>query len=188
MNRQSHAGLTYRWIVLSICCLSFSCPTSIAQTVEGGWQGVLGGNLPLVFHLAAGGAGTVDSPSQNAFGMPMKYTLSASHINASIPSVGATYAGTVNGNQMTGTFTQRGQDFPLALSKASASQGSADSKNFQGTWTGTLGGNLPLVFHIAAGGVGTADSSSQNATNMPLKYTNTDTQHGQNIPLTLTKQ
>jgi hypothetical protein len=154
--------------------------SSLGSTgLQGDWKGTLatpGGNLPLVFHLSASGVGTADSPSQNAFGMPLLYSLNATKPTISIPSVGASYAPTVNGNQMSGTFSQNGGSLQLTLTKDSPGTSStpATTNGVQGDWQGTLatpGGSLPLVFHFGNGGNGTADDLAHSVNGIPLQYT-----------------
>jgi hypothetical protein len=95
-----------------------SGPTAAAGIV-GNWKGVLtgaAGKLTLIFHIAEDGAGTVDSVSQGAFGLPMQYSMNGNRIKMVVPSVGAVYAATVTGNRMTGLFSQGG-DLPLQLDR-----------------------------------------------------------------------
>jgi len=97
---------------------SSSTSGSASSGVQGDWLGTLQQwNLAITMHLAAGGTGTADGPSQNAFGMPLQYSVSGNKVNLSIPSVGATFSATVSGSQMNGTFSQNGQNVPLTLTK-----------------------------------------------------------------------
>jgi len=86
--------------------------------IQGDWRGTLQQwNLLVVLHLNAGGVGTADSPRQNAFGMPLQYTVTGNRLHLAIPSVGAIYYATVNGSQISGTFAQNGQNLPLMVTK-----------------------------------------------------------------------
>jgi hypothetical protein len=161
-----------------------------SNAVEDKWQGTLSmpqGSLAVVFHLAAGGVGVADSPNQNVFGMPLQHSLTGNHINISVPSVGASYVATVNGNQMSGTFSQNGGNFPLTLTKANSAQTATPpaSNGLQGDWQGVLvmlGGNLPLVFHLGAGGSGTADDLLHGVTGMALHYSSSGNKVNVSIP------
>jgi hypothetical protein len=163
-------------VVLSLLCMSCF---AISQSVQGDWSGTLNGNLPLVFHLDGSGGGTVDSPTQNFTGQ-LQYSTTGNQITITVAQVGGTYAGTVNGNQMNGTWSQNGQKASLALTKGgnttqggTASNGGAST--VQGDWSGTLNGNLPLVFHLDGSGGGTVDSPAQHFTGQ-LQYSTTGNQ------------
>jgi len=67
--------------------------------------------------MGAGGNGSLDDLFHQALGIPLQYSVNGNHINISIPSVGASYAATVSGNQITGTFSQNGGNFPLVIIK-----------------------------------------------------------------------
>jgi hypothetical protein len=143
-----------------------------SQTLQGDWRGTLSSppsvNLPLVFHLDAAGAGTVESSAQR-FTAPLQYSVNGNKITITVPSISASYAATVNGNQMSGTWSQNGGTMPLALTKA----GAPSPSGVQGDWHGTLSSppsvNLPLVFHLGAVGTGTVDSTAQKFS-APLQY------------------
>ena len=90
-----------------------------SQALQGDWQGTLSapnGNLPTVFHLGAGGNGTLESTSQH-FTAQLRYSSDGSQITITVPSINGTCAATVNGNQMSGTWTQNGQSLPLTVTK-----------------------------------------------------------------------
>jgi hypothetical protein len=87
--------------------------------LQGDWQGTLAapnGNLPLVFHLGSAGGGTVDSPAQQ-FSAPLQYSATGNKVTITVASIRGSYAATVNGNQMSGTWTQNDQDAPLTVTK-----------------------------------------------------------------------
>jgi hypothetical protein len=166
-NRASALG----FLLLTLAGIAHS------QTLQGDWQGTLSapnGNLPLVFHLGSLGSGTVDSPAQQ-FSAPLQYSVSGNKVTITVPSVSGTYAATVNGNQMSGTWTQNGQNAPLTLTKGgapAANGGGGNTTGLQGDWKGTLSapnGNLPLVFHLDSTGGGTVDSPAQQFS-APLQY------------------
>jgi CubicO group peptidase (beta-lactamase class C family) len=96
-----------------------------AQQAEGYWTGTLVvGNTELAIGVGierqADGslAGTLDSPSQGAFGIPLA-DLSAEDgtLAFTVPSIGASYAGEWDARegQWNGTFAQGGMQLPLAL-------------------------------------------------------------------------
>ncbi len=87
-----------------------------AQT--GTWSGELdvqGVKLPLVFHLDDSNP-TLDSPAQRAKGIPIQVTrIAPDSISVAIPAVMGAFNGKVDGEQIVGTFVQRGMEFPLVL-------------------------------------------------------------------------
>lgn len=91
---------------------------SIGYSQTGVWSGdieVQGMKLPLVFHLDESNP-TIDSPAQGAKGIPIQVTRTESDsISIKIPSIGATYNGKYNGNEIRGIFSQRGLNLPLVL-------------------------------------------------------------------------
>ena len=99
---------------------------SFAQNIEGDWYGLLkvpGPSLTVVLHLKKGDTGytgTMDSPDQNAMGMPMdKVEFSNPRLVISAVRMGMRYEGVYNAdsNKISGVFHQGGLQFPLSLSK-----------------------------------------------------------------------
>lgn len=95
-----------------------------AQDIEGQWNGLLkvqGIQLRLVFHVTKSGEGytsTMDSPDQGAMGMPVTTTTyQPPTVRFEIIQIGFVYEGQVNGTRITGSLTQRGQSFPMDLSR-----------------------------------------------------------------------
>ncbi|MCF8363963.1 MAG: hypothetical protein K9G70_15225, partial [Prolixibacteraceae bacterium] len=95
-----------------------------AQEITGAWNGTLevaGQNLRLVFNIEKSEAGissTMDSPDQNAYGIPVsETTFDGSKLFISITQAGIKYEGTLAGDSITGTFSQMGSSFPMVLSK-----------------------------------------------------------------------
>ena len=112
--------------LVSLCLSCFSLLT-FAQEISGDWNALLnvgGQKLPVIFHITeAEGAysGTLDSPKQNAFGMPMNavtYTDSTLHIE--LAQLRITYDGALVDGEFTGTFKQGGIEVPLNLSRGEA--------------------------------------------------------------------
>jgi len=95
-----------------------------AADVTGDWQGILrvpGGQLPLVLHIQGDGddlSATLDSPAQRSFGIPVD-SISFKHqrLTFSVDSLTIEFRGRLNDSIIRGTFEQRGQSFPLTLSK-----------------------------------------------------------------------
>jgi uncharacterized protein len=108
--------------------LIISLLTSIslsAQDITGEWNGVLkasGIQLRLVFNVTKTSDGlisTMDSPDQGAKGIPTTMTsFENSILKITIANAKIEYEGTLGQNNIIiGTFIQRGQSFPLNLSK-----------------------------------------------------------------------
>lgn len=110
--------------LLLACLLSPAISKAPPADITGTWEGTMeapgGLKLRLVLHIAkvekGGFSATLDSPDQNAMGVPIdevKYV--DGHLSLDI-STGATYDGklSADGKQIAGTFTQ-GQDFPLTF-------------------------------------------------------------------------
>jgi hypothetical protein len=174
-NRAAVLGL----LVLTLVCGAHS------QTLQGDWQGTLSapnGEIPCVFHLDAGGGGTLTAQGNN---VPLHYTANGSQITITVSQINGSYGATVNGNQMNGTWKQNGQSAPLTLTKASPGNdaggggghggggnagGGGTTDALQGDWQGTLSapnGGIPCVFHLDAGGSGTLTAQGNT---VPLHY------------------
>lgn len=89
------------------------------MAVEGRWTGKLeiqGVSLPLVLNLQDSDGGTLDSPLQNAYGLPVKVDhASADSLAWSCPSIGAAYQGKISDKEINGVFMQGGFKFPLTF-------------------------------------------------------------------------
>lgn len=96
-----------------------------AQDITGKWNGqlqVMGTQLRLSFNISevdTGYTATMDSPDQNAFGIPVPETsFQDSVLTLSIPSATISYSGKLNAdNEISGEFKQMGRGFPLDLSR-----------------------------------------------------------------------
>lgn len=88
------------------------------KTVTGTWKGTLPkADLPLVFRFGADGSGTVDSTKQN-FHAAAQIKLNGSDVTVSVPAVQGTFTGTLEGEKMTGTWSQgSGYSDDLVLTK-----------------------------------------------------------------------
>lgn len=89
-----------------------------ANAQEGAWNGeldVMGTKLPLVFNFTTNGC-TMDSPSQNAKGIPAEKTVTDDGtIKVKVGMIGATFEGKMTDGEIKGTFTQNGFPLPLTL-------------------------------------------------------------------------
>lgn len=87
------------------------------EAIRGDWNGHIAGRLPIIFHL--GEQVTLDSPDQNAFGLPAALSMVDGKVVISIGAVGARFEGqlSANGQSMSGLFLQSGQRLPLTLSR-----------------------------------------------------------------------
>ncbi len=98
--------------------LSFLAGIITAFSQTGVWTGdlnVQGMKLPLVFHFDDENP-TIDSPAQAVKGVPMQFTrIAPDSISVNIAAIGASYIGKLENDTITGTFTQRGMQFPLTL-------------------------------------------------------------------------
>lgn len=99
---------------------------SQAQDVTGDWYGNLevmpGMTLPLVLHItetAGTYTGTLDSPDQKAFDIPITdLTYADMNLSVAITTMGITYEGTLDSDGIVeGTFKQGGQTMPLQLTR-----------------------------------------------------------------------
>ena len=102
---------TFTSIVLTM--LAFT-----ANAQKGAWNGeldVMGSKLPLVFNFSPNGC-TMDSPSQNAKGIPAEKTVTDDGtIKVTVGMIGATFEGKMADGEIKGTFTQNGYPLPLTL-------------------------------------------------------------------------
>lgn len=96
-----------------------------AYALDGAWSGDLKlgqVKMPLVFNFTENEAGdtqcTLDSPSQNAKGIPATVVVCTSDsISIECKNIGAIYSGKILGETISGTFSQRGFSFPLNLTR-----------------------------------------------------------------------
>ena len=102
----------------TLTSLALAMLTFTANAQEGSWNGeldVMGTKLPLVFNFSPNGC-TMDSPSQNAKGIPAEKTVSDDGtIKVKVGMIGATFEGKMADREIKGTFTQNGFPLPLTL-------------------------------------------------------------------------
>ena len=90
-----------------------------AADMLGTWTGSLDAGvarIPLVLHLDSTGC-SLDSPAQGANGIPCTRQVDGNNIDIGIPSIGASYRGTIAGDSLKGTFTQGGHSLALTLTR-----------------------------------------------------------------------
>jgi hypothetical protein len=97
---------------------------AIGKELEGTWNGAIDVNgtpMRLIVKMANQGdgtsAGTVVSPDGSGVEIPIAMTQKASSVTIDVPSVNATFAGTLNaaGTEVVGTWTQQQVSLPLTL-------------------------------------------------------------------------
>ncbi|WP_140486584.1 alpha/beta hydrolase family protein [Flavobacterium sp. GSA192] len=95
-----------------------------AQDITGQWNSVLkvqGTQFRLVFNVSKtddGYSATMDSPDQNAKGIPVtKTTFENSKIKFDIANAGIEYNGELKDDEIVGIFKQNGRGFPMNLSR-----------------------------------------------------------------------
>ncbi|MEL6625563.1 MAG: alpha/beta fold hydrolase [Bacteroidota bacterium] len=115
-------------LLLSACCLGLGFGNLLGQdTPEGDWYGNLDVGpmqLRITFHIQKtedGYTSSLDSPDQGAMDIPVdETTFDAPNLTLKLAKLKATYKGELNeaGDQLTGTFTQNGQNMPLTMTTA----------------------------------------------------------------------
>ncbi len=113
-----------RKIRIALIALIVTC-SIYGQGIIGTWSGVLTipqGQLRVNFNISStdkGYTSTLDSPDQNAFGIPTDSTIfKKPELKITIAQLGAKYVGKLTeGNKFEGTFTQMGQALDLVLTK-----------------------------------------------------------------------
>lgn len=110
--------------------LGLTTGNASAEEAEGNWNGLLVG-YHIVVHVRKDAAGhysaTLDSPDQGTFKLPTdKVAVDADHFSFTVPTIGASYAGTWRADQQAwvggwtqGKALQLGVPLPLVLSRMS---------------------------------------------------------------------
>ena len=152
-----------------------------AKGFEGSWQGTLeagGTKLRVALTVTKSDAGAyggkLDSIDQGATIPIDTITVNGDAVRLEIKSLAIVFEGTLNKEhtELTGTFTQSGQPFPLSFKRSEqAAVVPPPAKDFEGSWQGTLeagGQKLRLALTItksdAGAYAGKFDSLDQNAT------------------------
>ncbi|OZC02691.1 alpha/beta hydrolase family protein [Rubricoccus marinus] len=109
-------------------------PSATLAPLVGEWNGVLGGALPLVLTLSPGTSpdtllATLDSPSQEAFGIPTAGAwIESGRLQVSIPVISGGYTAEIRGDSLVGTWDQ-GFAQPLTLTRASGDRSEVRAPN-----------------------------------------------------------
>ncbi|MDR2682287.1 MAG: S9 family peptidase [Dysgonamonadaceae bacterium] len=97
---------------------------TVKAQITGDWKGTLsvqGMNLEIIFHISetdGAYATTLDIPLQGAAGLPVETTQFADNqLTVASAQFGLSYKGTLDGETITGTFSQSGMEFPLNFTK-----------------------------------------------------------------------
>jgi hypothetical protein len=143
--------------------------TKSKSGLAGDWQGDLTPALSVVVHITGAEgeySATTDSPKQGAKGFKTTVTVEGKKVNLKIETPQpSTFVGTLDGNKITGTFSQAGGSGPLTLTKTgtpASKPGSASG--LSGDWQGDLTPALSIVLHVSTKGSGytaTTDSPKQ---------------------------
>jgi len=163
-------------------------------TMQGSWEGTLQANqaqLRLVLKIFKTNdtyRAVLDSIDQSATVPVSRLSAHPNSLHAELPALGADYQAALNadGTEMSGTFKQLNQSFPLKLKRTTEADHIAETlasneyaqrpdSDLQGAWEGTLNaGNaqLRLNLRIAEPTQGTfhaqMDSEDQGAKNLPV--------------------
>jgi len=123
MKKLSLIVLLSLFIIFNVSSISI-----VGQT----WSGKLLSQLDLIVHFNSETTGTVDIPQQNAKDLKITYKLEQDSLSFKFSDIVADYEGTMNENQIKGTFRQNGGSFPLDFTKqeASSSEKTAIPENF----------------------------------------------------------
>ncbi|GAB2949265.1 alpha/beta hydrolase [Hymenobacter coalescens] len=121
--------LSFHGLLLWVLCL-LALPAAAAPSLSGDWQGALragGTEVPLIVHLRqqpdGGYTGTLDSPRQQAFGLPLAgVTVRADSVTLRLSQPAARFAArlSADGQQLSGSWQQNGQSAPLTLVRQAA--------------------------------------------------------------------
>jgi len=110
--------------ILILLITFFTSYALTAQDIIGKWNGVLkvqGTQLRVVFNVTkteSGFSTTMDSPDQGAKDIPVtSTTFKNSKIKFEVANASIEYNGELKDNKIIGIFKQRGQEFPMNLSK-----------------------------------------------------------------------
>ncbi|MCK5068190.1 MAG: hypothetical protein KAR16_12150 [Bacteroidales bacterium] len=111
--------------VRTIVVLLLAVFSLYGQDIVGTWNGAFTipqGELRIVFHISSvddGYTSTLDSPDQNAYGIPVDSTFyKKPELTIKITDLNFVYVGNLGeDNVIKGTFTQMGQSFELNMTK-----------------------------------------------------------------------
>ena len=115
--------------ILLLLTLLIAFPASAQPEIVGDWSGVIhlsevqpgAGSLTIIFHVSEsddGYVGTIDSPDQGSFGLPLsEVVFDGETFSATLAAASASYSGVFNveAAQIEGTRTQGPNTMPLVL-------------------------------------------------------------------------
>lgn len=108
----------------SFLMLLYFVPQVDAQDIKGSWRGdlrVMGQSIPLIVHFEekdGAWTGKMDSPLQNAMGIPMKKVLANElMLSFEMSMLNASYEGVFVNNEIKGNFSQGGMKLPLDFTR-----------------------------------------------------------------------
>jgi len=181
---------------LIITLLVVLCSAAGARDISGDWKGSLdvnGNLLALVLHFEkgeAGYSGTMDSPDQGAFGIPLANIITGEQsVIFDVPAVGGSYSGDfLEDGALEGQWSQGGMSLPLRLTKIVVDVKEKKSllprekaEKLRGNWQGLLNAGaakLTLVLRLNVyekdGLKGFLDSPDQGATDIPIESVTLD--------------
>ena len=110
-----------KFVFVILLSLFFIFCVSSATLVGQTWNGKLLGQLDFIIHFNSTTSGSVDIPQQNAKGLKITYKLNLNNISFKFSDIVATYEGTLESNQITGTFHQNGGSFVLNFTRQDSS-------------------------------------------------------------------
>lgn len=125
-------------IVLFLCAGLPLCMAQTAANLAGDWNGTLDANgtkLRLVVHISQSKDGkltaTIDSPDQNANGIPVSSVeQTGSDVKLELSQLAASFQGKMNaaGNEISGDWKQGGASLPLDLKRAGSAAKAEEPK------------------------------------------------------------
>lgn len=127
MTNISSTSIRYKAVQPFVLLIAFLfINSSFAQEITGTWNGLLsvqGTQLRLTFHVNEaenGYSATMDSPDQEAFGIPASSThFESALITIEVANIGIKYTGTLEAGTIKGTFQQGAFEAPMNLSRES---------------------------------------------------------------------
>ena len=108
----------------------------MAQDFNGAWKGniqVQTFSIPIVLNIQQNEqeiTATLDSPDQNAYGIKATAKVKGEKLEVTVPEIGASYNGKLDGNTLDGTYSQMGFSTPLKLTREVAVATTADDDNW----------------------------------------------------------
>lgn len=114
--------------LIALTCLLFMTENILAQEITGTWNGALtlqNTKLPLVFRISSDNnsyKALMDSPQERVIGLEVESVkFENGMLSLSVPKLGVTVVGAVNGETYTAMFTQGNFQQPLVMTRTSSS-------------------------------------------------------------------